>query len=312
MAFYHTPVMLREVLEHLALRPEGVYVDGTFGGGGHTRAILEAYPSITVYAFDRDRDAVARGEDEMAGYRGRFHLYRENYRYFRTCLALDRVRRIDGLLLDLGISSHFVDTAERGYSMSADGRLDMRMDQDEDVPTAYELVNEASERELCRIIREYGEELEAARIVKGIIAGREKGPIETTLQLGEIIEHWTRSPHKQKAKARVFQALRIQINGELDALREALADATDLLNPGGRIAVISFQSLEDRIVKQFFQQEEKGCTCPPQFPRCMCGRKSRLSIVTKKPIAPSPIEITENRRSRSAKLRIAQRKGAVE
>jgi 16S rRNA (cytosine1402-N4)-methyltransferase len=310
METYHVPVMLHEVLEHLALKPNGVYVDGTFGGGGHTSGILEAEPSAKVFAFDRDGDAITCGRDVSGKFPGRLFLFRENFRFFRTQLAMERIRKIDGMLLDLGISSHFVDTPERGYNMTLEGRLDMRMNQDEDVITAAELVNEYPESEIRRIIYDYGEEREAGRIAEGIVVERARKPIQTTVELGEIIDRWTRSPHKLKAKARVFQAIRIYINGELEALREALVDATALLNPGGRLAVISFQSLEDRIVKQLFQRYERGCVCPPEFPACVCGRKPSLTVVTRKPLTPSPVEITANRRARSARLRIAEKKGA--
>lgn len=306
MREYHRPVMLVEAVSYLSLKVNGIYVDATLGGGGHSSAILEANKTVRLYAFDRDMEAIRYNQELAERYQERFKIFNDNFVHIRSRLALERISRVDGILFDLGVSFSQISTAARGMSFDLEGRLDMRMNIEEEL-TAYDVVNNYSVEDLSRIIREFGEERESTRIARGIEKARRIRPIETTAELGEIIERNTRSPYKIKAKARVFQGLRIYINGELEALKSALYDTVDLLNPGGRIVVISYHSLEDRIVKQTFVHEAKDCICPPQFPKCICDKQQRLRIITKKPLKPSFKEIEGNRQARSAKMRVAER-----
>jgi len=303
---YHQPVMLREAVSFLAIKDYGVYVDATLGGGGHSLAVLEANKTTKLYSFDRDKDSINFCRKNEEKYPGRLKLFNDNFVNIRTRLALERITKIDGILFDLGVSYSQISTSSRGMSFDLDGRLDMRMNQEDEL-TAYHVVNKYPVAELSSIIREYGEEREALRIARGIEKKRSIKPIETTAELAEIVDRNTRSAFKIKAKARVFQGLRIYINGELEALRTALYDSVEMLNPGGRIVVISYHSLEDRIVKQIFVEEVKDCVCPPKFPKCVCGKIQRLRQITKKPLKPSEDEITENRKARSAKMRVAER-----
>ncbi len=303
---YHEAVMTGEIISALQIKNDGYYVDATLGGGGHTVSILESNPSCVVYAFDKDSDSLSHAESLVSQYTDRLHLFHENFVNFRSMLALERINNIDGIVFDLGVSTHQLKTASRGFGFALDGNLDMRMSQSTEL-TAADIVNKYSADKLIHIIREYGEEREAFRIAKGIDDYRRFRPIKTTGDLSDIIDRSIRSPYKIKAKARVFQALRIYLNGELEVLRSSLYDSVDILNRGGRIAVLSYHSLEDRIVKQIFAEEAKSCVCPPKFPKCICNKQMRLKIITKRPLIPSQEEISVNKSARSAKLRVAER-----
>ena len=304
MREYHLPVMLKESIEGLSLKDGGVYVDATFGGGGHSRAILESGKDIRLFSFDQDEDAQKIAETIK---NENFVFIKDNFRNLRTGLALNRIKKIDGILFDLGVSSHQIDSPERGFSFMREGDLDMRMDTNTEL-SAKEVINTYPKEQLQDIFIKYGEEREAFRIARAIVEERKKRFISTTLQLAEIIDKSIKSHRRIKAKARIFQALRIYINREIEALNEALKDAVHLLNKGGRIVVISYHSIEDRVVKQFFKYENLSCICPDDFPVCRCNKVSTLKIITKKPILPSEEEIAKNSRAKSAKLRIAERK----
>ena len=304
---YHVPVFLAECIEALDLQNGKIYVDATFGGGGHSSKILEIGENIQLFGFDQDPDSVEQSKNLKEKYPERFVMIKENFANIRTGLALERIKKFDGILFDLGVSSHQINNPTRGFSFSRDGKLNMRMDQNSNL-TAADVVNTYSFEELTKIFREYGEEKEAARIANHIILERANTEIKTTLQLSAIIENCIISKKSIKAKARIFQALRIFINKEMDVLQTALEDSIKMLNPGGRIVVISYHSLEDRIVKNLFKYEEKSCICPPEFPKCVCNKISTLKILTRKPLVPTTEEVENNPRGRSAKLRIAQKK----
>jgi len=306
MTEYHIPVLLDECLEALDLQDGKIYIDATFGGGGHSSKILESKKDMKLFAFDQDPDSVEQSKVLKDKYPEKFVMIQENFANIRTGLALERFKKVDGILFDLGVSSHQINDPTRGFSFRGDGKLDMRMDQDSNL-TAADVINTYSFEELTKIFREYGEEKEAARIAGNIIIEREKEKIETTLQLSAIIENCIVSKKSIKAKARIFQALRIYINKEMDVLQTALEDSVKILNPDGRLVVISYHSLEDRIVKNLFKYEAKSCICPPEFPKCVCDKVSTLTILSRKPIIPSANEIENNPRARSAKLRIAQK-----
>ena len=307
MSNYHQPVMVKTCLEMLQLKAGGIYVDATLGGGGHALAMYEAEPEIKLYAFDQDADAIAESKEKLADYDP--VLIQANFRDLRTSLAYNKVKGIDGILFDLGVSSHQIDEAERGFSFDRDAALDMRMDQGQEL-TAGQVVNESSYNELRRIFREYGEEQSAGRIARAIEHARESEAIATTKDLAAIIEGVVGVGSKEslKTKVRIFQALRIFVNDELKALSSALTDAINLLNPGGRIVVMSYHSLEDRIVKNLFRLEATDCICPPIIINCVCEHKSKLKIITKRPLTTDAEEISSNVRSRSAKLRAAEKK----
>lgn len=300
---YHIPVLLDECITALAIKPHSLIVDATLGGGSHTRAILESEDTVRVIAFDQDKDAIDHAGTLVDEFKSRLTLIHDNFSNLRSRLALERIKKIDGILFDLGVSSHQIDTASRGFSYMRSGKLDMRMDKRQSL-TAEKIVNEYPVDELIRIFRDYGEERESSRIAHGIDKYRQDRRIESTMELSEIIDKSTRSKMKIKARTRIFQALRIYINKELEVLKIALKDAVNILNPGGRIAVISFSSLEDRIVKNYFRYESKSCVCPPELPICVCNKQMRLSL--HKSIVPSGKE-TANVRSRSARLRYATR-----
>ncbi|RNC72651.1 MAG: 16S rRNA (cytosine(1402)-N(4))-methyltransferase RsmH [Desulfuromonadales bacterium] len=308
--FGHRSVMPDEVLAHLAPRPGGVYVDGTLGGAGHARLILEASaPDGVLVGFDRDPAALAAAGERLDTYGGRVRLVHGNYAEMASALSGMGFGAIDGFILDLGVSSHQLDTAERGFSFQVDAPLDMRMDTDGKV-TAADLVNELSEDELVRIIREYGEERWAKRIASFIVKARQQGAIESTLNLVDIVKgaipraKWEERIHPA---TRTFQALRIAVNDELGSLERGLDAGLGLLSPGGRGVVISFHSLEDRIVKTTFRRFAQGCTCPKDFPRCVCGGRPRLRILTGRPVMAGDDEVAENPRARSAKLRAVEK-----
>ena len=306
MEFNHKSVLLREVIEGLVIKPEGTYVDGTLGGGGHSGAILEKLNDQgRLIGIDQDEAAVAAAGERLERFTN-VTIVRDNYCNIRQILEKLNISEVDGILLDLGVSSYQLDTPERGFSYMSDAPLDMRMDKRSPV-TAADIVNGYSQSELTRILKLYGEEKFAANIAKHITAAREGGPIKTTGELVEIIK--ASIPMKvQKTMGhpakQTFQAIRIELNRELGVLTDSLDDMIDLLAPGGRIAVITFHSLEDRIVKNIFKNAQDPCTCPPDFPVCVCGKVSKGKILTKKPIVPTEAEMQVNPRSKSAKLRI--------
>lgn len=315
--FRHITVLLNEVVEGLDVKENGVYVDCTLGGAGHSEAIARRLGERgRLIAFDQDNRAIRHGEERLAPYADKVTLVRSNFRHLKEQLAALDVPRteegtpqVDGILFDLGVSSPQLDEAERGFSYNHDAELDMRMDPSGAL-TAYRIVNEWPEEELIRILREYGEEKFARKIAKHLMRHRKKAPIRTTGQLAELIKEAVPAaarrtgPHPAK---RSFQAIRIAVNDELGALRDGLEQAVQCLAPGGRIAVISFHSLEDRLCKHFFAKFVESCTCPPDFPVCVCRKKPMLRLITRKPIVPGPEEVEQNPRARSAKLRIAEK-----
>lgn len=307
---YHQPVMVAGVLRFLACRPGGVYVDGTVGGGGHAAAILEATaPDGRLIGIDLDDEALAEAEERLKNFGTRKVLRKGNFADMKIILSDLGVEKVDGILLDLGVSSHQLDTAERGFSFTADAPLDMRMDRTQGV-TAADLVNRLSEQELRKLIRDYGEDVMAGRIAKAVVARRRKAPIMTTRELAGIVSSAVPISMRYgriNPATRTFQALRIAVNDELTNLHRAIRSSTELLKEGGRVVIISFHSLEDRMVKTFFRSWEKGCLCPPDFPRCTCGGEARLRVLTRKPVVPDEAEVTANPRARSAKLRAAER-----
>ena len=311
MKFEHTSVLLEEVLDHLAIRPEGIYVDGTLGGGGHSYHILERLTEGgRLIGNDQDTDAIAAAGERLSAFGDAVTIVHDNYEHIGEVLHDLGIEKVDGILLDLGVSSYQLDNPERGFTYRTDAPLDMRMDQSSAL-TAKEIVNTYPEEELTRILREYGEERCAARIASNIVKARSKKPLETTGELSAIVR--ASIPAKMREKGgnpdkRTFQAIRIACNRELDVLRDSLDTMIDLLTPGGRLCVITFHSLEDRIVKNAFKRNENPCTCPPEFPVCVCGKKSKGRVVTRKAIAPSAHELEVNRRSASAKLRVFERR----
>lgn len=309
MEFRHKSVLLEETIEGLQIRPDGIYLDGTVGGGGHSGEILRRLNTGRLIGIDQDEDALAAADKRLSRTGKQYTLVRDNY-----CNAVEAVsalgcRGVDGIVLDLGVSSYQLDNAERGFSYKYDAPLDMRMDQRQTL-TAREIVNEYSEEELYRVIRDYGEEPFAKNIARRIVQARKGGTIETTGELNELIKAAVPAKVQKKGghpSKRTFQAIRIECNRELDVLRNSVDGLIGLLNPGGRICIITFHSLEDRIVKTAFRRNENPCTCPPDFPVCVCGKKPTGRVITKKPILPSREEMEENPRSKSAKLRIFEK-----
>ena len=308
--FSHRPVMLDECMEGLSIRPNGIYVDGTAGGAGHSSAIAARLgESGRLIALDQDETAVAVATERLSAFGDRAQVVRSNFCEVASVMEMLGIERIDGMLMDLGVSSYQLDTAERGFSYQADAPLDMRMDVRNPL-TAKRVVNEYSEDDLRRILFEYGEERFSSRIASNIVRERERGSIETTGELVEIIKRSIPSAQRDGGHhpaKRSFQALRIEVNAELDVIAPAIRSAVRLLRPGGRVAIITFHSLEDRIVKQTFASLAEGCTCPKSFPVCVCGNKPQVKVLTRKPILPSEEELAENPRSRSAKLRVAEK-----
>lgn len=310
MEFSHEPVLLNECVEGLAIDPDGIYVDGTLGGAGHSSEIARRLSERgTLIGIDRDRDAIEAASERLKDFPCRKILVKSNNTEIASILEENGIDGIDGALLDLGVSSHQLDVADRGFSYMKDAPLDMRMDRDEPV-TAWELVNRLPEEELARIIKDYGEERYARRIASGIARARKNGDIETTGRLTDIIRSSmpaaARRENQHPAK-RTFQALRIEVNGELTGLTDTLEELIKALRPGGRLAVISFHSLEDRIVKETIARHENPCTCPKNIPVCVCGKVPDLKRITRKPLTASAEEEERNPRSRSAKLRIAEK-----
>lgn len=309
MELKHYSVLLNECIEALNIRPDGIYVDGTLGMGGHSEQIAKRLTSGRLVAIDRDEMAIRRARERLAPYADRITFVHGNFRDLPQLLADAGVTGADGMLFDLGVSSPQLDNPERGFSYMADAPLDMRMDRSEGI-TAWFIVNKWPEEKLKRILYDFGEERYAPRIAQAIVRRRETAPIDTTIELVDVIRSAMPAAalrEKQHPAKRSFQAIRIAVNDELGSISELLDHAVDLLNPGGRLAVISFHSLEDRIVKNAIASREHGCTCPREFPVCTCGFVQTLRSVTRKPILPSPQELEENPRSRSAKLRVAER-----
>ena len=306
MEFHHQSVLLEECIQALNIRSAGVYVDGTVGGAGHSVQIAARLTTGRLIALDKDPDAVRIARERLAQYPGA-QVVQSDFARMTDVLDSLGIDRVDGILLDLGVSSHQLDTAERGFSYLQDAKLDMRMSQTG--VSAYDVVNTYSADDLTLILREFGEEKFAWKIAQNIVKAREQGPVETTLQLLEIVKRSVPAALKREGNPgkRTFQAIRIAVNGELDSLSAALDTAFDRLNPGGRFAVITFHSLEDRMVKQKFAALTKGCVCPPDFPVCVCGRKPKGKLTPRKPIEPSEAELERNRRSRSARLRVIEK-----
>ena len=309
MEFKHYSVLLDETIENLNIKPDGVYMDGTLGGAGHAFHVCERLGEQgRFYGIDQDGDAIEAAGRRLAPFGDKVTIIRSNYRYARERLAEIGVTHVDGIVLDLGVSSYQLDTIERGFSYKYDTRLDMRMD-DRQTLSAMEIVNEYPEMELFRIIRDYGEDQFAKNIAKHIVKARAEAPIETTGQLNEVIKAAIPAKMRQNGhpSKKTFQAIRIECNHELDVLKESLDGFIDMLNPVGRLCIITFHSLEDRIVKSAFKKAENPCICPPGFPVCTCGQVSKGRVISKKPILPSDTELEENSRSKSAKLRVFER-----
>ena len=307
MEFNHYSVLLNETIEQLNIRPDGIYVDGTLGGGGHAYQVASRLSEKgRIIGIDQDADAIAAAGERLKEFGDRVTIIRSNYANMKEELHRIGIEKVDGIVLDLGVSSFQLDTPERGFTYRDENApLDMRMD-DRQTLTAKDIVNHYSEMELYRIIRDYGEDKFAKNIAKHIVQERQKKPIETTGELTEIIR--ASIPMKVQVTGghpakRTFQAIRIELNKELEVLQNNLDDMIDLLNPGGRICIITFHSLEDRIVKTNFKRNENPCTCPSDFPVCVCGKKSKGNVITRKPILPSEAELEVNSRSKSAKLR---------
>lgn len=310
MEFQHKSVLLQECIDALNIRPDGIYLDGTLGGAGHSSQIARRLTEGgRLIGVDRDRTALAAAKERLAPYADRVTLVHSNFAEIDAILDSLGIPAVDGMLFDLGVSSPQLDDASRGFSYMADAPLDMRMDKD-DALTAGEVVNTWPQGELRRILYDYGEERYAPQIAAAICRAREKAPVETTLELVDIIRSAMPAQalrEKQHPAKRSFQAIRIAVNDELGAVSRMMQAAVGRLNPGGRLAVITFHSLEDRIVKSEMQQAARGCTCPPEFPVCVCGKKPLVKLVTRKPIVSGSAELEENPRARSAKLRVAEK-----
>ncbi|MBD5509717.1 MAG: 16S rRNA (cytosine(1402)-N(4))-methyltransferase RsmH [Lachnospiraceae bacterium] len=310
MTFSHYSVLLQETITNLNIKANGVYVDGTLGGGGHALEVAKRLSKGgRLFGIDQDDAALQAAEERLSAYQDRVTLVRSNYCNIREALAQYGVEQVDGIVLDLGVSSYQLDTEERGFSYRFDTKLDMRMDRRQTL-TAQTIVNQYTEQELYRIIRDYGEEQFAKNIAKHIVRFREEKPIETTGELNEIIKAAIPAKMRQNGhpSKRTFQAIRIECNRELEVLRDSLDTMIEMLAPEGRLCIITFHSLEDRLVKAAFKRSESPCTCPPEFPVCICGKKPQGRAVTKKPILPTEEELRENSRSKSAKLRVFEKK----
>lgn len=311
MEFKHKSVLLEETIENLNIKPDGIYVDGTLGGGGHSYEIAGRLSEKgRLIGIDQDADAIKAATERLAPYIDKVTIVRNNYCNIQEVLRELHIDKVDGIILDLGVSSYQLDTAERGFTYMVDVPLDMRMDQRQET-TARDIVNEYSEFDLYRIIRDYGEDKFAKNIAKHIVAARQDKPIETTFELNEVIK--AAIPMKFKVVGghpakKTYQAIRIELNKELEVLTDSIDKMIDLLNDEGRICIITFHSLEDRIVKTRFRNNENRCTCPPDFPVCICGNKSKGKVITRKPIIPSDIEIETNKRSKSSKLRVFEKR----
>lgn len=310
MGFEHKSVLLWETIDGLNIKPDGIYVDGTLGGAGHSLEIVKKLGDGGRHiGIDQDAAAIAAATERLKPYEEKVTIVRSNYSAMKEILKEHAPEGVDGIMLDLGVSSYQLDTVERGFGYKNDAPLDMRMDQRQSL-TAKDIVNGYSEMELFRIIKDYGEDQFAKNIAKHIVRARADKPIETTFELNEIIK--AAIPAKMRVTGghpskRTFQAIRIECNRELEVLRDTLDDMIDALKPGGRLCIITFHSLEDRIVKSSFKKAENPCVCPPSFPICICGNKSKGKVITRKPILPSDEEMEENKRSKSAKLRVFEK-----
>jgi len=307
--FSHKPVLFTETVDALAVKPDGVYVDCTLGGAGHASLLLSRLTTGKLIALDQDMAAIRNAKEKLKSYEGKFELVHTNFEHVGEVLSQMAPDGIDGAMIDLGVSSYQLDTPERGFSYHHDAPLDMRMDTDAAL-TAKEVVNRYSQKDLCRILRDYGEEKNAAKIASSLVRAREEKEIETTLELSEIVK--SAFPPKERFEGkhparRTFQAIRIEVNRELSIIPPTLDQLVSALKPGGRLAVITFHSLEDRLVKESMKKYISGCTCPRDFPVCVCSFQPKLINLTRKPIVPSAREEKENPRSRSAKLRVAEK-----
>ena len=311
MEFNHYSVLLNETIDNLNIKPDGIYVDGTLGGGGHSYEIASRLTTGHLYGFDQDTDALKAAGERLSPFKDRVTTIHSNYEFMKEKLSEQGITKVDGIMLDLGVSSFQLDEADRGFTYRVDDApLDMRMDKDKDM-TAADIVNTYSPEDLTRVLFTYGEEKFSKQIVKNIVKAREVAPILTAGQLNEIIA--ASIPKKAQVgqghpSKRTYQALRIELNRELTVLEDHIDDMIDLLNPGGRLCIITFHSLEDRITKVAFKRNEDPCTCPKDFPVCVCGKKSKGKVITRKPILPSDKELEENSRSKSAKLRVFERR----
>ena len=311
MEFKHKSVLLDETIESLNIKPNGIYVDGTLGGGGHSYEIAKRLTDGgRLIGIDQDEDAIRVAKERLSEFADRVTIVRDNYCNMPKVLDELGISKVDGILLDIGVSSYQLDEAERGFTYKQDAPLDMRMDQRQEM-TAKDIVNGYSEEDLYRIIRDYGEDKFAKNIAKHIVQARQIKPVETTFELDEIIK--AAIPMKFRATGghpakKTFQAIRIELNRELEVLDESIDAMTDLLNDNGRLCIITFHSLEDRIVKTRFRKNENPCTCPPDFPVCVCGKKPKGKVITRKPIVPDEEELEENKRAKSSKLRVFERK----
>ena len=309
LEFKHEPVLLQEVIQYMNIKPDGIYVDGTLGGGGHSFRIVQQLKGGMLIGIDQDEDALASASKRLRVFSDRMKIIKGNYVNAKTIVCGLGIEKVDGILLDIGVSSYQIDNPERGFTYKEDAPLDMRMDRQKAL-TAKDVVNTYPKEELARIIREYGEDNFANNIAKHIVQARQTHEIETTAELAQIVEQAipqsVRKGNRGAAK-RTFQALRIEVNSELDVLKSAIPDMIDMLNPGGRLLVITFHSLEDRIVKNAFRKAENPCTCPPNFPECVCGAAAKGKIITRKPIVPTDEECERNKRSASAKLRVFEK-----
>lgn len=310
MEFKHTPIMLKEVIEGLDIKKDGIYVDCTIGGAGHSLEIVKRLKNGKLYGFDRDSEAIETSRKRLKDYADKVVLTKMNYKDAPSFLKENGTIKIDGVLIDLGISSYQIDEGKRGFSFLHNGRLDMRMGQDEDTLTAFDIVNSYGEEKLIDIFYKYGEEEFAKVIARNIVKKRQEKQIETTFELRDIIEESLPKKviySRGGASKKVFQAIRIEVNGELVGLDKCLEDFIDMLNVGGRMAVLTFHSLEDRIVKNVFKLESIDCICPPKTPICICHHKAKIKLVNRKPVMASEQEQKENSRSTSAKLRLVER-----
>jgi 16S rRNA (cytosine1402-N4)-methyltransferase len=310
MQYRHVPVMVREVIDYLNCSPNKTYVDGTLGGGGHAQAILETVgPEGYLIGIDRDPDAIAYAGKSLHRFRRNVQIFHDNFTHLPQILSRLHTTGVDGILLDLGLSLYQLEGSGRGFSFTRDEPLDMRMNPEQG-HTAEAIVNRLSAKELAEVIGRYGEEPWAVRIAKSIVVARRQQAIWSSLQLAEVVKKAVPARHRRgriHPATRTFQAIRIAVNQELEALQEFLDDAVNLLNPGGRLCIVSFHSLEDRIVKERFKTLARGCTCPPDFPQCVCGKTPQVSILTKKPVRPGRAEVQANPMARSARLRAAER-----
>lgn len=310
MEFKHTSVLLWETIDNLNIKSDGIYVDGTLGGGGHSFHICEKLgKNGRLIGIDQDEDAIKAASKRLEDFSDKVTIIRNNYCNMKAALKELGIEKVDGIVLDLGVSSYQLDTVERGFSYKYDTGLDMRMDTRQSL-TARDIVNEYSEMELFRIIKDYGEDQFAKNIAKHIVMERAKAPIETTFQLNEIIKASIPAKFRQNGhpSKKTFQAIRIECNRELEVLKDTMEDMVSLLKEGGRLCIITFHSLEDRIVKSAFKKFENPCECPPEFPVCVCGKKQLGKVISKKPILPSEEEMEVNSRSKSAKLRVFEKK----